>query len=240
MTIIETNQLYFKYGKNTVLQDINLNIEQGSIYGYLGKNGAGKTTTLKILVGLLANYQGCMLLYGKDFYSNRIDHLHKIGNMIEKPSLYEHFTIYQQMKYLDILFRKGDKRIIEILNLTGLQKEKDKKIKYLSTGMKQRLGIGMSLFHDPDLLILDEPVNGLDPEGVYDVRQLLFRMQEQGKTIVLSSHILSEIEKTCTHIGILDKGKLIYQGGVKELLLSAHNDNLEDIFIKMTTNEKQY
>ena len=238
MNIIETRQLYFKYGKSLILQDINLEIEQGSIYGYLGKNGAGKTTTLKILVGLLANYKGHILFYGKDFYSNRIDNLHKIGNMIERPSLYDHFTVYQQLKYLDIFFKKGDKRIDEVLGLTGLKNEGNKKIKYLSTGMKQRLGIGMSLFHDPDLLILDEPINGLDPEGVYDVRQLLLRMQESGKTIILSSHILSEIEKICTHVGILDKGRLVYQGRMKELLLSTQNDNLEDIFINIISNEK--
>jgi ABC-2 type transport system ATP-binding protein len=141
--------------------------------------------------------------------------------MIEKPSLYEHFTVYQQLKYLDILFSKGNKRIEEILFLTGLKNEKNKKIKHLSTGMKQRLGIGMALFHDPEILILDEPVNGLDPEGVYNIRQLLLHLQEIGKTIILSSHILSEIEKTCSHIGILNKGKLIFQGEMKEMIASV-------------------
>jgi ABC-2 type transport system ATP-binding protein len=221
MNIIETNHLHYKYGKRVVLQDVGLKVEQGSIYGYLGKNGAGKTTTLKILVGLLSNFEGEVLLYGKNFQSHRIANLRKIGNIIEKQSLYEQFTVYEQLKYFDILYKKGDRSITEIVRLTGLEKEKDKKIKHLSTGMQQRLGIGVALFHDPDLLILDEPINGLDPEGFYDVRQLLLRMQECGKTIILSSHILSEIEKTCTHVGILDKGRLIYQGQMSELLFST-------------------
>jgi ABC-2 type transport system ATP-binding protein len=127
-------------------------------------------------------------------------------------------TVYENLKYLDILFQLGENRIAEVISLVDLSNARNKKAKKLSSGMKQRLGIALALFHNPDMLILDEPLNGLDPEGVHGMRKLIVKLHQEGKTILLSSHILSEIQKVCTHIGIIDDGRLIYQGSIHSLL----------------------
>ncbi len=218
MNIVQTYSLNFHYKNKQVLREVNMQVRDGAIYGYLGKNGAGKTTTLKLLLGLLPNSNQTIHFRGKDIREQRIDMLNNVGNLIESPSLYEHFTAEEQFKYVDYYYKKGNKRIEELLSIAGLQKDRNVKIKHFSTGMKQRLSIGMAMFHDPDLLILDEPINGIDPEGVYEVRQLLLQLNSQNKTIILSSHILSEIEKLCSHVGIIDQGKLLYQGELDDLL----------------------
>lgn len=218
MNIIETKTLTFCYKKQPVLDNINLAVPEGSIYGYLGKNGAGKSTTIKLLLGLLEPPLDSIFYSGKEFSGNRELLLSKIGNLIESPSYYNNLTAYENLKYIDILRHCGEKRIKETLNLIGLKDAENKKVKHFSTGMKQRLGIGMAILHNPNLLILDEPLNGLDPEGVHDMRELLLRLNADGNTIFLSSHILSEVEKICTHAGILDKGNLVFQGEIKSLL----------------------
>jgi len=219
--MISTNNLHFSYGKKNILEGINLQIPQGSIYGYLGKNGAGKSTTIKLLLGLLPLNKQKIVYNDKEFLSHRTDILRKIGCMVETPSLYAHFTCYEQLQYTDIFFKMGKKRIEEILQLVGLYNDRHKKIKHCSTGMKQRLAIGTALFHNPEILILDEPTNGLDPAAIYDIRKILCDLHAQEKTIFISSHILSEIEKTCTHVGIIDKGKLLYQGTMTDLLAAS-------------------
>lgn len=216
--IIGTKNLSYSYHNVEVLNNLNLAIPEGAIYGYLGKNGAGKTTTLKLLLGLLPCSSDTVFVKNIDIHKHNEKLFHQIGNLIESPSLYKSFTCYEQLKYIDYFYKKGNKAIEHTLEQIGLLKERDKKIKNLSTGMKQRLGIGISLFHNPDILILDEPINGLDPNGVFEVRELLQKLNKEGKTIILSSHILSEIEKLCNHVGIINNGNLIYQGGIKDLL----------------------
>lgn len=218
MTIIETKNLSYKYHKAEVLNNLNLNVPEGVIYGYLGKNGAGKTTTLKLLLGLLPCSSNTVFVKGIDIHKHNEKLFYQIGNLIESPSLYKSFTCYEQLKYIDYFYKKGNKTIEHTLEQIGLLKERDKKIKNLSTGMRQRLGIGISLIHNPDILILDEPINGLDPNGVFEVRELLQKLNGEGKTIILSSHILSEIEKLCNHVGIINNGSLIYQGTIQNLL----------------------
>lgn len=215
--IIETKALSFRYGKQQILKDIFLAVPRGSIYGFLGPNGAGKSTTIKVLLGLLKVPGGTAYLFDKDITRHRIPVLAQVGNLIEAPSIYGHLTAYDNLKIMRTLHPAPSSRIDEVLDLIGLQQAARKKVKRFSMGMKQRLGIGMALFHNPELLILDEPVNGLDPSGIQEVRALLLRLREEGKTIFLSSHLLAEIEKMCTHLGIIKEGSLIFQGKLDEL-----------------------
>ncbi len=215
---IETKNLSFQYNRRIVVDSINLCVPKGSIYGYLGKNGAGKTTTLKLLLGLLPSNPDTIFFNGKNFAKESVKTHYSIGSLVESPALYAHLTAFEQLKYVDYFFKKGKQRILEVLDWVGLQNDKNKKINHFSTGMKQRLALAVALFHDPEMLILDEPINGLDPNGIYEIRELLLRInKQQNRTILFSSHILSEVEKICTHIGILDHGKLLFQGDIKNL-----------------------
>lgn len=220
-SIIETKNLSFSFRKQAVLNKINIEVPDGAIYGYLGKNGAGKSTTIRLLLGLLKPPKESIYLFGKEFNGNRTEILSQVGNLIESPSYYANLTTYENLNYLSILLKCGKERIEEVIDLVNLRNARNKKVKQFSTGMKQRLGIAMAILHQPNLIILDEPLNGLDPEGVHDMRELILNLQKQGKTIFLSSHILSEIEKVCTHIGIIDKGDLIYQGKTESLLATV-------------------
>lgn len=218
MESITTRDLSYKIGSKTILNNISLNIPEGSIYGYLGRNGAGKSTTIKLLLGLLESDRDNIFFQNKSLKQHRTEILASTGNLIESPCFYTKLTVSENLKYLDIIYGKGSKRIDEVLELVDLHKEKKKKASALSMGMKQRLGIAMAIFNDPKLLILDEPLNGLDPQGIFEMRKLFQYLNEQGKTIFLSSHILSELEKTATHIGIIEGGEMIFQGTKNELL----------------------
>lgn len=218
MESITTRDLNYKIGSKTILNNISLNIPEGSIYGYLGRNGAGKSTTIKLLLGLLESSSDNIFFQNKSLKQYRTEILANTGNLIESPCFYTKLTVFENLKYLDIIYRKGSKRIDEVLELVDLHNEKKKKANALSMGMKQRLGIAMSIFNDPGLLILDEPLNGLDPQGIFEMRKLFQYLNEEGKTIFLSSHILSELEKTATHIGIIEGGEMIFQGTKNELL----------------------
>ncbi|MFP3598749.1 ABC transporter ATP-binding protein [Chryseobacterium sp. SIMBA_029] len=218
MESITTTNLNYTIGSKTILKDISLHVPNSSIYGYLGRNGAGKSTTIKLLLGLLEQQNDNILIQGKSLQKDRTEILSATGNLIESPCFYTKLTVFENLKYLDIIYGKGTKRIDEVLELVDLHREKKKKTSALSMGMKQRLGIAMAIFHDPQLLILDEPLNGLDPQGIFEMRKLFQHLNAQGKTIFLSSHILSELEKTATHIGIIEGGKMIFQGTKNELL----------------------
>ncbi len=233
MNVIETKQLDFRYSRNDLIRHLDIQVPQGSVYGYIGKNGAGKTTTIKLLLGLLPCKTGSVFYNGLEFHEHRVDLLGRIGSLVENPCLYNHLTCAEQLKYLDLIYNKGDNRIDETLEMVGLIKEKNKRIKQLSTGMKQRFGIGMAIFHNPEIIILDEPINGLDPYGVHDVRELILRLHGEGKTVFISSHILSEMERICTHIGIIDKGRLLFQGETSELCKKAKGSNLETVYMNI-------
>ncbi|KKO90686.1 hypothetical protein AAW12_13990 [Sphingobacterium sp. Ag1] len=218
MESILTKQLSFKIGTKTILDNISLQVPEKGIYGYLGRNGAGKSTTIKLLLGLLEDRADAIFIQGNSLRTNRTRIYTNVGNLIESPCYYTKLTVFENLKYLDIIHKKGNKRIDEVLEMVDLHREKKKKTSALSMGMKQRLGIAMAIFHDPQLLILDEPLNGLDPQGIVEMRNLFCHLNEQGKTIFLSSHILSELEKIATHIGIIEGGKMIFQGTKHELL----------------------
>ncbi len=216
---VQTNNLSHTFSSGEmVLKDINLYVPEGSIYGFLGANGAGKTTTLKLILGLLKLQQGTVHIFGKLMAQHRLQILQKIGSLIESPSLYAHLTAIENLQVMQKVFQCKKSRITEALQLVGLSDTGNKKVQHFSLGMKQRLSIALSLLHQPSLLILDEPTNGLDPTGIIEMRELLRKLnQMQGITIIISSHLLSEIEKLVTHIGVINKGNLLFQGTLQQL-----------------------
>lgn len=219
MYCIETENLIHRFSKEeTVLKGISLKVPYGSIYGFLGPNGAGKTTTLRLILGLLQKQSGDIKIFNKSFSANRIEILKNLGSLIESPSLYGHLSATENLKILQTIYQCPKSRIQEVLDIVGLGHTGEKKAAKFSLGMKQRLSIAIAILHNPSLLILDEPTNGLDPNGIIEIRELLKRLCADHKmTIVISSHLLSEIEKMVTHIGIINKGSLLFQGTLDEL-----------------------
>lgn len=219
MFCIETENLNYRFSKEQqVLDSINLQVPTGSIYGFLGPNGAGKTTTLRLVLGLLEKQSGEICIFNKSFSTNRIAILREVGSLIESPSLYSHLTAVENLKIQQLIYQCAPTRIEEVLETVGLARTGNKKAGQFSLGMKQRLSIAVALLHDPPLLILDEPTNGLDPNGIIEIRELLIRLnRDQQKTILISSHLLGEIEKMVTHVGIIHKGQLLFQGSIQAL-----------------------
>lgn len=217
--VIETNNLSKIYSKNKVVDSVNMHVERGKIYGLLGKNGAGKTTTMCMLLDLTHPSSGEIFLFGKDPKKYSKDLYSNIGSIIETPGFYENLTAYENLKIIAKL--RGDfnqYNINAILKMVNLDNEKSKKFKGFSLGMKQRLGIAAAIMHSPELLILDEPINGLDPFGIKEIRALLKRLSHEfGITILISSHILSEIENIADVIGFMDGGVLIDEISKDEL-----------------------
>ena len=209
--VIETNNLSKKYSNELVVNSIDMHVEKGKIYGLLGKNGAGKTTTMCMLLNLTYPSGGEILLFGKDPRENSKEIYSKIGSIIETPGFYENLTAYENLKIISKL--RGTYNPVNIkmvLEMVSLEKAESKKFKDFSLGMKQRLGIAAAIMHSPELLILDEPINGLDPFGIKEIRLLLKRLSHEfGITILISSHILSEIENIADVIGFMDEGVLI-------------------------------
>lgn len=217
--ICEMTNVYKAYKEKPVLQDVNIHLEKGKIYGFIGKNGAGKTTTMKIIAGLTFADRGNIQICGKDA-KGELDRVRRnIGCIIENPALYPEMSAKENIKALCILYGiKDSKRIDEILKLVGLEKTGRKRVKDFSLGMKQRLGIGMALLNEPQLLVLDEPINGLDPDGIVEVRKLIKKINtEQGVTILISSHILSEISFMANNYILINDGEIIEQISQKEL-----------------------
>lgn len=217
--IIETNNLSKIYSKNIVVDSINMHVEKGKIYGLLGKNGAGKTTTMCMLLNLAYPSSGEIYLFGKNSKKYTKEIYSNIGSIIETPGFYENLTAYENLKIISKLrkdFYLTDINLV--LEMVNLENAKSKKFKDFSLGMKQRLGIAAAIMHNPELLILDEPINGLDPFGIKEIRTLLKRLShEYGITILISSHILSEIENIADVIGIMDRGVLIEEIPKEEL-----------------------
>ena len=223
--------------KETVLHNINLQVPKGSIYGFLGPNGAGKTTTLRLILGLLKKQYGSIFISDKSFDDHRVAILKDVGSLIESPSLYGHLTAIENLCVFQKIYQCPETRIQEVLNLVGLPNTGKKNVSQFSLGMKQRLGIAIAMLHNPSLLILDEPTNGLDPNGMIEIRELLQRLnQENGTTIVISSHLLAEIEKFVTHLGIIHQGKLMFQGTLEEL--KAKQQQLLSIVLETSDPEK--
>ncbi|MBR2734999.1 MAG: ABC transporter ATP-binding protein [Clostridia bacterium] len=214
--VLETKDLTKKYSKKAVVDNLNIKIRKGDIYGFIGKNGAGKTTTIKMIAGLANPTSGAVSLFGSD---NLADGRKKIGTIIENPAIYPYMNARQNIEVQRILKGVDDKSIVDqILDIVGLSGAGNKKAKKFSLGMKQRLAIAIALVGSPELLILDEPINGLDPIGIKDIRNLILKLtQEAGITVLISSHILGELMKIATCYGIIKDGKLVKQMTAEEL-----------------------
>ncbi|MEJ7676578.1 MAG: ABC transporter ATP-binding protein [Segetibacter sp.] len=234
--IIETRNLQFGFSsQQSVLKNLNLKVEKGSIYGFLGPNGAGKTTTIRLLLGLLNDSKSSVLLFGQKLSENRLEIFSNIGSLIEQPSLYEHLSGYDNLEITRQIRNVNKQRVAEVLEIVKLSGAAHKKVKAYSLGMKQRLGLAIALLAEPELLILDEPVNGLDPNGMVEIRELLRSInKESGTTVFLSSHLLSEIEKIVTHVGIINMGELLFQGTIEEL--SSLQANESELHIETNDN----
>lgn len=217
--IIKTEELTKKYKKSKAVDKVNINILKGEIYGFLGKNGAGKTTTLRMLTGLIKPTSGNVRLFGEKLNNKNFELYERIGAIIEFPGFYGNLTVGETLKMHNYLMGYRDKKTVQdIIDQVGIGSMQNRKVREISLGTKQRLGIAGALIHKPELLILDEPLNGLDPQGIKEIRKLIkYLSNEHGITIVISSHILSEIQQLATTIGIISEGKLIEELSTREI-----------------------
>lgn len=246
--IIQTERLCYAYGGRQVLHNIDLQVPAGSVFGFLGPNGSGKTTTIRLLLGLIQGGSQRITLFGQDINCERLSVLRRVGTLVEMPTLYPHLTGEQNLEVARLARHAEYVQIGRVLDMVGLTHDAPRKVSAYSLGMRQRLGIALALLGDPDLLILDEPTNGLDPAGIREIRNLLVDLsQRHGKTIFVSSHLLSEMEKMVTHVAVIHEGHLLFQGAIG-LLYESHRKlnptvsdagghpavNLEDIFLTLT------
>ncbi len=234
--VIETRNLTKKFGDNIVVDNLDLCVPRGKIYGLLGRNGAGKTTTMQMLLNLIKPSSGDILLFEND-YKNEIKSIYsKIGSLIENPGFYNNLTAYENLKIISNLRDHcNDENIINALKFVGLNKQRNKTFRNYSMGMKQRLGIAASIMHNPQLLILDEPSNGLDPIGINEIRKFLLKLsKEKNITILISSHVLSEIEHLADIIGVMNEGCLIDEVNMKDL----YDKNEKYVEFIVSDNEK--
>ncbi|WP_242215339.1 lantibiotic protection ABC transporter ATP-binding protein [Bacillus cereus group sp. BfR-BA-01383] len=228
--ILETKNLCKTFRKQSVVQNISLSVPKYSIYGLLGPNGAGKSTTLKMITGMLTPTSGEIYFDGHTW--TRRD-LHSIGALIESPPLYENLTARENLLVRTTVLGLPKSRIDEVLRVVELENADRKKAREFSMGMKQRLGIAIALLNHPKFLILDEPMNGLDPFGIQELRELILSFPGKGITVILSSHILSEVSQIADHVGIISNGVLGYQGKLNK------NDDLENLFVQVAGKYKR-
>ncbi|MES2890494.1 MAG: ABC transporter ATP-binding protein [Bacteroidota bacterium] len=236
-TIINVQHLSKEFKDTRAVDDLSFTVNEGDVYGFLGQNGAGKSTTIRMLLTLIRPTSGNIELFGKQLRTHRSEILQQVGAVIEKPDLYKYLSAYDN---LSIFARMSGLKVtrqllMNQLQLVGLEDRAASKVKTFSQGMKQRLGIAVALVHNPALVILDEPTNGLDPQGIADIRALILRLsREMGKTVVISSHLLSEIELVATRMIIIHKGRKVVEGEVADLLDPAHTL----VQLDTTENEK--
>ncbi len=218
--VLKTNELCKTYKTFKALQGLNMNVPKGSIYGFVGKNGAGKTTLIRIICGLQLPTSGEYTLYGRKYTDKEVGKSRRrMGAVVETPSIYLDMTAKENIKQqFDVIGVVEEDKIESLLALVGLDDTGKKKAKNFSLGMKQRLGIAIALAGDPDFIVLDEPINGLDPEGIIEVRELILKLnQEKGITVLISSHILDELSKLATHYGFIDRGRIVKEISAEEL-----------------------
>ena len=233
-TILEIKNLSKKSGTGYRVKNLSMSIPKSCVYGFLGPNGAGKTTTLKMILGLIKKDAGEIKMFGEDVSAkNLLSLLHKTGSLIENPGGYPHLSGLENMQIIAKLKGVNESEIEKALKTVRLYEQKDKKLGAYSLGMKQRLGIAMALLGDPKFLILDEPSNGLDPAGIMEIRNLITSLpKERDITVLISSHLLNEIEQMADYVGIIHKGQMLYQGKLSEL--ESTGKNLEQIFLELT------
>jgi ABC-2 type transport system ATP-binding protein len=215
--IIEVQRLSRRFGATQAVNQLYLQVPPGSIYGFLGPNGAGKTTTIRMLLGLIQPDDGSIHLFGRPLKQNCMEILSRTGSLVETPALYPHLTGRENLELIRRLTGGSRTEINRVLTVTGMEKDANRLIKEYSLGMRQRLGLAAAMFGQPELLILDEPTNGLDPAGIHEIRELICGLPKQGVTVFLSSHLLNEVEQMATRIGIIQSGSLLFQGSPDEL-----------------------
>ena len=216
--VIHTAQLARAFNGQPAVRALDLSVPKGSVYAFLGPNGAGKSTTIRLLLGLLRPDSGSIHLFGLPLATERLTVLQRVGSLVESASLYPHLTARENLSILARLRHRSASDISRALEMAGLSSVGRKLVRHFSMGMKQRLGLAMALLAQPELLILDEPTNGLDPAGIHEVRQILRSMpSEHGVTVFLSSHLLSEVEQLATHVAMLSQGAMVFQGTVESL-----------------------
>ncbi len=232
--ILETTNLTKTHGIKIRVKNLQMQVPEGCVYGFLGPNGAGKTTTLKLLLGLIKPNSGSISFYGQKMTEkNRLSILKTTGSLIESPSYYGHLTGAENLQIIAKLKGVCAKDITDVLRIVRLYEQKDKKVKLYSLGMKQRLGIAMALLGKPQLLILDEPTNGLDPAGIQEIRELIKGLPAtHNMTVIVSSHLLSEVEQMADMVGIIHHGEMLFQGNMNEL--ATQGSSLEEVFLAMT------
>lgn len=228
--ILETKNLCKSFGEQKAVQNVSLHVEKNSVYGLLGPNGAGKSTTLKMITGILKPSSGSMTFDGHPWQRND---LNRIGALIETPPIYENLTAFENLKVRTSILGLKDIRIDEVLQIVCLTDTGKKRAGQFSLGMKQRLGIALALLNKPHLLILDEPTNGLDPIGIEQLRELIRSFPAQGMSVILSSHILSEVQQIADHIGIISGGVVGYEGALHA------SENLEQLFMDVVKNNRR-
>ncbi|UHA71765.1 ABC transporter ATP-binding protein [Paenibacillus sp. 481] len=249
-TIIKTTHLTKAYGAQKAVHNLNMHVQQGQIYGFLGRNGAGKTTTIRMLLGLIKPTHGQIEIFGEDLVKQQKHILRRIGSMVEHSGFYENLTAYENLLINAKLMGVHKKdALTEALEIVGLQHETKKLVGQYSMGMKQRLGIARAIVHHPELLILDEPTNGLDPIGIKEMRRLIKSLAQERKiTILISSHILSEVEQLADHIGVIHEGKLLEEVSFAELQsrnrkyvqFQVSNDNKAAMLLEQQLNIYDY
>lgn len=218
---LRTINLTKQYGQRLAVNNLSLEVKQGEIFGFLGPNGAGKTTTIRMALGLISPTSGSVEILGKDVFTQRAHILPRVGALIETPALYLYLSGRNNLKaFASALGGVSDDRIDFVLELVGLAGRQKDKVKTYSLGMKQRLGIAIALLQDPDMLLLDEPANGMDPAGIVEMRDLMHRLAAEGKTVFISSHQLTEVQQICTRVAIISLGKLITESSISELTSS--------------------
>ncbi len=234
MNIIETHDLCKQYGNALRVAHLDLDVPEGSVYGFLGPNGAGKSTTLKMILGLVRPTAGSIRVLGKSMDSkNRLAVLRQVGSLIESPSYYGHLTGEENLRIVQTLRGVPEKNIREVLQIVRLDGQRGKKVAHYSLGMKQRLGLAAALLGYPRLLILDEPTNGLDPAGIQEMRELICSLPERfGMTVVVSSHLLSEIDQMADHVAIIREGELVFQ----DTLEALHGRSRHHLALRTTNN----
>lgn len=223
--VISVSGLTKRFGDLTAVNDLSFTVNRGDVYGFLGQNGAGKSTTIRMLLTLITPTAGRIEMFGMPLHSHRPEILKKVGAVIEKPDLYKYLSAYENLSIFARMsgIHASRKILMEQLEMVGLQERAHSRVKTFSQGMKQRLGIAVALVHNPDLVVLDEPTNGLDPQGIADIRNLILQLsRKMGKTVLVSSHLLSEIELVANRMLIIHKGEKRVEGNVAELLDPSH------------------
>ncbi|MDP7578923.1 MAG: ABC transporter ATP-binding protein [SAR202 cluster bacterium] len=223
--VIQTDGLTKRYGNVLAVDNLSMEVRRGRVYGLLGPNGSGKTTTMGLLLGLLKPSSGTFSLFGSS--DGHEESLRRVGAIIESPSFYPYLSGLQNLKYFQMIFGGGPEEDLEsLIDRVGLGGRGDDRFRTYSLGMKQRLGIAYALLGDPDLVFLDEPTNGLDPEGMIEVRELIRSLGDGNRTVLLSSHLLHEVEQVCDSVTIISNGKLIAQGEVSQLVATAGSERV--------------